>query len=102
MRATLCGGVPEILIPLKVHEPSSTWSKPVNKLKNVVFPAPLGPMSAVIAPLWISRWPTFTAVKPPNFRRTLSATIIGSGLLTPGVGVIPARAAKAISRRELL
>ena len=37
--------------PSKVHRPLSGLSKPVSRLKNVVLPAPLGPISAVIAPL---------------------------------------------------
>ena len=35
-------------LPLNVQSPSSGWSKPVSRLKNVVLPAPLGPISAVI------------------------------------------------------
>ena len=41
-------------------------SKPVIRLKNVVLPAPLGPISAVMMPRWTSRWSTSTAVMPPN------------------------------------
>ncbi len=41
-------------------------SKPVIRLKNVVLPAPFGPISAVISPRWTSRCCTSTAVMPPN------------------------------------
>ena len=41
-------------------------SKPVIRLKNVVFPAPFGPISAVMMPRCTSRWSTSTAVTPPN------------------------------------
>ena len=37
-------------MPLNVQLPEFGLSKPVNKLKNVVLPAPLGPINAVIAP----------------------------------------------------
>ena len=53
-RATLYGGRPETVVPLKVQVPASAVSNPVRRLKNVVLPAPLGPMRAVIAPRWIS------------------------------------------------
>ena len=41
---------------------------PVSRLKNVVLPAPLGPMSAVIRPRWTSTWSTSTASRPPKWR----------------------------------
>ena len=41
-------------------------SKPVIRLKNVVLPAPLGPISAVMIPRCTSRWSTSTAVMPPK------------------------------------
>ena len=70
-------------------------SKPVSRLKNVVLPAPLGPISAVITPRWISTCSTSTAVRPPNCRTMLSATRIGSGLGAPGSrGDVRERAAR--------
>ena len=50
LRARRCGGVLVIVAPAKVHVPPSALSKPLRTLKNVDLPAPLGPMSAVIAP----------------------------------------------------
>ncbi len=38
----------------------------VNKLKQVVFPAPLGPISACMAPRSIAKFTLFTAMKPLN------------------------------------
>src|SRR6056297_1842930 len=89
--------MPATCRPLNDHLPSSASSKPVIRLKNVVLPAPLGPMSAVIAPRWISRCSTLTAVSPPKVRRTWSASTMGSGLGTPGRASIPERAARAAS-----
>ena len=51
----------------------------------MVLPAPFGPISAVMAPRWISTCSTSTAVRPPNCRTTLSATRIGSGFGAPGL-----------------
>src|SRR5262245_61810726 len=94
-RATWWAGTPDIDLPLNIHEPASAVSKPVSWLKNVVLPAPLGPMRAVIEPRWTSRWATSTAVRPPNRRMTPSATRIGSGLGTPGSPGSPSKAASA-------
>ena len=60
-------------------------SKPVIRLKNVVLPAPLGPISAVMMPRCTSRWSTWTAVMPPKLRMMLSTSRIGSGLAEPGL-----------------
>jgi hypothetical protein len=65
-RATLKAGMPARFCPSNSQDPVSGWSKPVSRLKNVVLPAPLGPIRAVIAPRWISTWSTSTAVRPPN------------------------------------
>ncbi len=50
IRASLYGAVPATWRSLNVQVPSSASSNPVIRLKNVVLPAPLGPMRAVIAP----------------------------------------------------
>jgi len=47
-RATLAGETPFMEVPLKSHSPLWGLSKPVNRLKNVDFPAPFGPISAVM------------------------------------------------------
>src|SRR4051812_7739164 len=72
-------------------------SNPVIRLKNVVLPAPLGPISEVMMPRWTSRWSTWTAVMPPKFRTMVSTSRIGSGLAEPGSGVTPAIRARRAS-----
>src|SRR5690606_16337073 len=76
-------------------------SKPVIRLKNVVLPAPLGPINAVMTPRWTSRWSTSTAVMPPKERTMLSTLRIGSGLAEPGSGVTPAIRARRCSGSAL-
>ena len=88
---------PSSVSPSNDHVPELGLSKPVSRLKNVVLPAPLGPMSAVMAPRSTSQWSTLTAVRPPNRRVMLSATRIGSFFGTPGrCSISPKR-----SRRQL-
>ena len=82
-RATWCGDSRPRDRPSKVQVPVLGWSNPVSRLNSVVLPAPLGPISPVMPPRWISRWSTETAVSPPKVRVTLSTTIAGSGLATP-------------------
>ena len=94
-RATRYAGMPLRLRPLNDQEPSSGLSKPVSRLKNVVFPAPFGPISAVITPRWISTCSTSTAVRPPKRRTMPSATTRGSGLAAPGWCSTPWSAARA-------
>ena len=82
---------PEITWPSSCLRPVFILSKPVSRLKNVVLPAPFGPMRAVIEPRWISRCSTSTAVRPPKWRLTSSTIRIGSGLAEPGTLVVDAR-----------
>ncbi|CAB4670279.1 unannotated protein [freshwater metagenome] len=85
-----------MLCPSKRHSPTSGLSKPERRLNNVVLPAPLGPINAVIEPRCTSICETSTATTPPKWRRTPSATKIGSGLETPGVESIVANAARTV------
>src|SRR6478672_10632323 len=94
-RATRKAGMPRRLRPLNDQSPPSGRSNPVSRLKNVVLPAPLGPIRPVITPRWISRWSTSTAVRPPKVRRIPSATTIGSGFFAPGSWGTSLRAARA-------
>src|SRR6476659_5861157 len=87
--------MPLRLLPLNDQSPASGRSKPVSRLKNVVLPAPLGPIRPVMTPRWISTWSTSTAVRPPKVRRTPSATTIGSGFCAPGSWGTSLRAARA-------
>ena len=68
--AVSCAATFAISCPLKLHVPWLGVSKPVSRLKNVVLPAPLGPMSAVMEPRCTSQCCTSTAVMPPKVRRT--------------------------------
>src|SRR3954453_43941 len=65
-------------------------SKPVIRLKNVVLPAPFGPIRAVMMPRCTSRWSTSTAEMPPNWRVMLSTLRMTSGLAAPGSASTPA------------
>src|SRR5688572_4924971 len=51
-------------------------------LKNVVLPAPLGPISETIDPDGIVKSTSFVAMRPPNSLRTLSATSRGGAAAT--------------------
>src|SRR5437899_1625799 len=66
------GGRPEIRSPRNATRPASAASWPVRMLKNVVFPAPFGPMSARISPRGSSKETPSTACTPPNVLRTPS------------------------------
>src|SRR5918999_1726667 len=46
---------------------------PVSMLKNVVLPAPFGPMRLTMEPSGIRKSTSFTATRPPNSLRTRSA-----------------------------
>ena len=87
-RAPPCGAAatPSIDWPSKDQSPASGLSKPVIRLKNVVLPAPLGPISAVIEPRWTSTRSTSTAVMPPKLRRTPTAVEDRVGLWHTGLG----------------
>src|SRR5690606_13687281 len=82
--ATLNEGTPARLLPSYDQVPALGLSNPQSRLNRVVFPAPLGPISAVMAPRGISRWSTSTATRPPKRRSTPSAMRIGSTFATPG------------------
>src|SRR4051812_49866703 len=57
-------------------------------LKNVVLPAPLGPMSDTIDPRGMSKSTLLTAVRPPNFFVTpRDRTSIMAGSMLP-VGMV--------------
>ncbi len=46
-----CGGLPVMSSPLNCTRPAVGLYTPVSMLKNVVLPAPFGPMSETIEPL---------------------------------------------------
>ena len=70
--------------------PPDEVSTPVIRLKVVLLPAPLGPISATISRAWTSKETSLTAITPPNCLRALS--ICSS---TAGVAAAAARAGSA-------
>src|SRR5512139_1102511 len=68
------GGSPEISRPLKRMRPESGERCPVMRWNSVVFPAPLGPMTATISPASTARFAPLTARKPPN-EQTADSTL---------------------------
>src|SRR3989442_3675834 len=71
---------PSIERPRKRTVPASAASCPVRMLKNVVLPAPFGPMSARISPAGSANETSSTAWTPPNDFRT--PTTSRTGLVT--------------------
>ncbi len=90
--AVLCGATPLISMPSNCHRPRFGSSNPVSRLKNVVLPAPFGPIRAVIEPRWTSTCSTSTAIRPPKWRTMSRATRIGSGFGTAGLRLGTSRA----------
>src|SRR5690606_30604947 len=76
-RAIAYAGLPDRSWPWKCQDPPSAFSNPVSTLKNVVLPAPLGPIRGTIEP-W-STWnsSTDTATTPPKDRCTPETDRIG-------------------------
>ena len=65
-----CAGLSVMSTPSKQICPLSGSRKPVTMSKKVVFPAPFGPISAVMLSRSISRSSTSTAITPPKCFRT--------------------------------
>src|SRR6267142_1985169 len=65
-RAMSGGGRPAISTPLSRMRPLSGFSAPVTRLKNVLFPAPLGPITAVSDPSEKLNEISSAALTPPN------------------------------------
>ena len=64
---TISGGErPAISTPLSRIWPESGFSAPVIRLKNVLLPAPLGPITAVSEPSAKSSVTLSVALTPPN------------------------------------
>ena len=71
------GGRPVMLWPLKRMRPEVGRMTPVRQLKNVLLPAPFGPMMARISPRPTSKSTLLSAVRPP--KRTVSASVRRAG-----------------------
>src|SRR5215813_6287905 len=67
--------------PSKTIEPRVGRKKPVKRLKQVVLPAPLGPIRPTISPLSTVRSTLLTAASPPKSRVSsrVSRSATGSG-----------------------
>jgi hypothetical protein len=63
---TTFSGLGGSFVPLSVTVPSVGMYMPVRQLKNVVLPAPLGPMRPTISPSWTCMLTSSTAVRPPK------------------------------------
>src|SRR5213593_2961978 len=120
-RAMSAGREPVISRPLKRMRPRVGARKWVRRLKQVVLPAPLGPMSAWIVPRRTRSLTSFTATKPrnslvsPSVSRMTSSAISGGQagrriearlplLLPRTVGLVhlPRRQALALRPQHLL
>src|SRR6266849_9518950 len=97
--ATLCGGVPAISRPSKMMRPDVGVSCPVSRLKNVVLPAPLGPITECRAPSWTSRVTALTAVRAP--KALVSPSALRSGIGPNGGRPPPRRAPRPEARPRL-
>src|SRR3712207_6458368 len=67
-RVTRCGDQPVMSVPSNSIVPAVGFSRPVTRLKTVVLPAPLGPISPVIEPGSTPNVQSRTAWTPPNSR----------------------------------
>src|SRR5216110_954080 len=72
------GRSPARLAPASAMRPPSGRISPVTTLKNVVLPAPLGPISPMIAPCGTSRSTSFRATTPPNCLTTPRTSRMGA------------------------
>src|SRR5213593_2510452 len=70
-RQTSCGASPVMSRPFRITAPASGRRWPVTRLKNVVLPAPFGPMIAAIWPRATPSVTPATAWKPSKALRTL-------------------------------
>src|SRR3979490_2361508 len=76
---TMSGGVcPAISTPSSRIWPESGFSAPVIRLKKVLFPAPLGPMTAVSEPSAKLNVLSSAALTPPNDLQSAGAAGIGA------------------------
>ena len=67
-------GRPVMSSPLKMMRPEVGRSTPVRQLKNVLLPAPFGPMMARTSPRATAKLTLDSAASPPN--RTVSISVL--------------------------
>src|SRR5580704_10090197 len=82
-RQRSCGAMPVTSRSLKTTRPSSGCRCPVIRLNSVVFPAPLGPMIALIEPRGTVKETPPTAWKPSKLLRTSRTSSTGRPPLEP-------------------
>src|SRR5690349_10849244 len=78
------GGSPVTSRPSRTTAPLSGRRWPVTRLKNVVLPAPLGPMIAAIWPRSTCRLTPPTAMKPSKLLRTSRTSSMAHAAQPPG------------------
>src|SRR6185503_1580009 len=85
-RVIWCGGRPEMFRSPNMIEPLVGRYSPAMTLKNVVFPAPFGPMRLTIEPSGITKSTPATATSPPNCLVTARAsrTLLIAPAQSPG------------------
>src|SRR6266581_4342398 len=86
-----CGGVPAMSCPSKTIRPDVGASWPVSRLKNVVLPAPLGPITECSEPSSTSSVTALTATRAPK-------DFVSRSVLTRGIG--PCRGVRGAPRPE--
>src|SRR5215510_9815884 len=92
--ATPCGGVPAMSRPSKMIRLDVGVCCPVSRLKKVVFPAPLGPITECSEPSASSIVTALTAVSAPKY-------LVRRSVLTRGIGAYRFRcAARGTPRPE--
>src|SRR5688572_33134027 len=82
-REITLGGWPVMSLPLNRIRPEVGRSTPVTQLKNVLLPAPFGPITARISPRLISKLTLLSAVKPPKRMVSPSVRSTGASLSRP-------------------
>src|SRR5713226_6397311 len=85
--------------PSKMIRPDVGANCPVSRLKNVVLPAPFGPMTECSEPSWTSNVTALTAVRAPN--SFVRASVLTRGI-SPCGGRRPARRAPRPEARPRL
>ena len=82
-----CSGWRATSIPATDRRPAFGRISVATARMNVVFPAPLGPSTAVTCPLQASRSSPASASTLPNHLTSPSASMIGSVMSIPSIAV---------------
>src|SRR6478736_5461372 len=79
--ANSCAGIPVMSLPIKKICPALGANAPESVLKNVLFPAPLGPMMEVSMPGRICTLTLVSALNPPKRLLTFLVSMMGSAIM---------------------